>query len=348
MTDENLDRRNFLKAVAATAAAATVTGAGAGIVMRQLETPAVPPAAPLVRTVTEVVDYKDEVTTLRARMINSETENVRLRAELDSALRRLEAQTSAGTGTGKTIETLQGQLSEAGSRMGVLAGLLAMYEQLDDIDLGGLLAGGLEAVDGFVDDLTGDLPTLAEGLARGQQALTDFEAEVPLLSAAHGWLREQFARLEQLQDAALGRLRTAVDNIGDFLQMLGAWFADVLRWLPFGRGDDAAQVVEALTAFVREATDAVAANGAATQPLTVWFSPDPQTREAAVASKVIRPLREQALQPAGALVARAETVKSGYKSALADPARARLTERAMMYDLIAQYRTEHEIERHSA
>lgn len=346
MSDEGMDRRRFLKAVAATAVAATATGAGAALLKDAGEAPAGPtlttaPSAP----VSTVIDNRVEVDTMRVRLLNAESENVRLRAELDAARRRLDALETTSGNHSATMETLRRELDESTQQVGLLSGLVALYDQLDQIDLGDMLSSGLDSLDELVDGLADDFPSVSDGLALGQAALDELEEEIPALEAAQLWLSAQFGRLGHFYDLSLNRLRESVDNVGDFLQMLGSWFADLLRWIPFGRGENAARVVESLTELLDETTYTIQhAESNGTRTLTKWMGREPESGEVMLKEKVIRPLREQALTPAGALLERTSEVETTYRQQLSDPARARLAEREALRLLIATYREENQLQ----
>jgi hypothetical protein len=292
-----------------------------------------------------VIDNRLEIDGVRTQLIAAETDNVRLRAELDAAKRRLNALQTATGDRSADLQSMQSELTDSSGRIVVLSGLVALYERLDDVDLGDLVGSGLESVDGLFDELTADLPSVSDGLAAGRAALDEFEEQIPGVEGARLWLVTQFGRLHTFYDLTLDLLRDSVDNVGDFIQMLGDWFADVLRWIPFGSGEKAARVVESLTDLLSETAVTLAyADQNGTRALDQWVKREPETGEVALKGRLLRPLREQALAPAGALVDQAAAVGTTYKTSLAEPVRARLSERESVRQLIAAYRAQHNLE----
>ena len=347
MSDEAIDRRRFLLAIAATAAAATATGAGAALLKKGEPAPVADIPLPAAVTNTQaVVTSGGEMAGLAADLIAAQADNIRLQAELDAAQRRLAAIENASGSSGSTITNLQNELADAGNRLGVLSGLIALYEQLDEIDLNSVLVGGLTAVEGAFVELTDELPSLEEGLTLGQQALQQLEDELPTMSAARGWLDTQMERLGGFYGGVLVALADVVDEAGDFLQMLGRWFADVLDWLPFGMGDKASRIMAALTNMLSETTATMNGYSAnAGVHLDRWLKPEQAGAPLPLQTQLVQPLRDKALAPAGSLANKATAAKAAFKANLVDPANYTLANQALLRDQIAAYRTTHKLDR---
>ncbi len=352
MSEDSIDRREFLKAIVVTAAAAGATGVGAAFLAQGQNPaparlavspatggpagPAMPPAGAGAPAGSETV----------GRLIQVQADNVRLKAELDAALRRLDALQAASGDSGTTIRSLQLELNDATVRLGILSGLVALYEQLESIDLTDLVDDGLGAVSGAVDALVDDLPALEDGLALGRRALAEFEGQLPALLFGRTWLEAQINRLAGFYDGVIARLQEAVANVGEFLQMLGDWFGDLLRWVPFSRGERARIVIDALTNLLAETPGLI--QGARThlsEPLDQWLQPAQPGSPIPLQARLLHPLREQALAPAQSLLQRARSAEQTFKSTLDEPVRGALSERQTIRDLISAYRQEHLIDR---
>jgi len=189
--EQGLDRRGFLKAAALTAVAATATGTGAALLF-DLEK-ASPPiitsvdALPPATTIQTAVQPGADSSELMARLAAAQAENLQLKSQLGAVQRQLEASQNL-TGANPADEAAQIQLEEANAQIshlsgqvGVLGGLVALYEQLEGVDLGAAASNGIASVSGALDDLFQNVPSVEEGLLAGQQALAEFEAQVPLV-----------------------------------------------------------------------------------------------------------------------------------------------------------------------
>jgi hypothetical protein len=347
-----MDRRGFLKAAALTAVAATAAGTGAALLIDLDNTPTITSvqAPSLPGTTQTTVQTGQDVTDLMARLTAAQAENVRLQSELGAVQRQLTAgQNTAGSENNPIGEAYQLQLEEANGQIGqlsgqvgVLSGLVALYEQLEGVDLETVAANGIATVTGVLDDLFANIPSVEEGLLAGQQALAEFEAQVPLVDNGRRWLAAQIELVNGYYTAVEEALSEAVEAVGSFLQMLNQWFQDVLKWLPFGIGDKAARIMNAMTSLLGETPNTI--SGVRTnvvQPLDAWFQLEGE--ETKLQRKLIKPVRDEALNRAATAVSKTHTVKDVYQTQLAQPVQVNLDQRNAIRQLIANYRQQHQI-----
>jgi len=341
--EQNLSRRNFLKAATVTAVAATATGAGAALLRNANPSRPVLPPPPSVPLPAAVIGEGSEAAAeLFAQLAEAQAENMRLSAALDAAQRRLKAQEQWGDKASSSSEALSIELEKASQQVGVLAGLVALYEQLDHINLGEVLDEGLSSVSEALDDLLEGAPALAEGIETGRQALAEFEAQLPTLESGRNWLEEQLDTLQTHLTNVESLLKAAVDASGPFLQMLNEWFQSVLKWLPFGIGQRAGEIMQAMTGVMAEAPKTVTGGSIhVVQPLEAWVGR--QGEEAPLRRRLITPLRDQVLDHAAATVDKAKQTRTAYKTKLATPASAAIARQHAIRDLIAEYRQRHQI-----
>lgn len=346
--EETLNRRGFLKAVAATAAAASVVGGGAAVLLNQQEagtvvtTLADSPPLPVVGAARTAVDVNTEAADLLARLASAQAENLRLQAELRASQLRLQALEATSGDVGATNEALQLELASANERVGLLAGLVALYEQLENVDLAETVDQGLDSVGMALDDLFGEVPTLEEGLAIGEQALADFEAEIPLVRQGRLWLEGHLGRLTTFYEKAESLLGAVVASAESFLQKLNEWFQGILKWLPFGVGDTAAEIMDALADLLDETPNTIQGlRRHVADPLDVWVGTNGD--EAPVRSKLIKPLKEKALDPAGNVVGKTYAARSAFEDQLVPQYQLARKNTQAVKEQIAAYRKQHEI-----
>ncbi|MFW5940690.1 MAG: twin-arginine translocation signal domain-containing protein [Chloroflexota bacterium] len=349
-TDDSVDRRGFLKAVALTAVAAAATGGGAAYLMNEADqAPLVtavdqppPVAPPAVSQAETVINASNEASDLLAQLASSEAENLRLRADLDAAQRRLAALEESNGDVGVANESLRTELASANQQVSVLAGLVALYEQLDDVNLVETVDGGLESLGGVLSGLVDDLPRVEEGLARGQQALETFEAEIPLVQSGRQWLDGHLARLNTFYEVAESVLNAAVESAGSFLQMINEWFQGIRKWLPFGVGDRAAEVMAALTDLLDETPRTIEGlQRNIAEPLDVWFATEGE--EIALRNRLVKPLKDEALSPSGDVVQRVRETRDVYEKDLVEPVKVAAKTRHSLREEIAAYRKKHSV-----
>ncbi len=354
-----VSRRSFLKVATVTAVAAAATGGGAALLKRGVSPSPVVissgvPAAPITASGGSVVDLYPTVapavpTTQTAaggdalaQLAASQAENMQLRAQLDQALRDLEAARSGELNARTAHDSLSVELDGARTQLGVLGGLVALYEQLEGADLGGIVENGLGVVGQKVGELLGGVPALTAGLDGGQLALGEIEAHIPLLDSGRQWLGVQAEKMRGFYGEVESWLQRAVDRVGDFLQMLQEWFEGIRRWLPGGAGEKAAGVMGALTTLLAETPSTLAGlDTNIAQPLDVWLQRI--DGEPALQRRLLRPMRDEVIARARTTADQANQVGALFEEQLAAPARAALGNRAALRQAIADYRAQNQI-----
>ncbi|MFQ5421489.1 MAG: twin-arginine translocation signal domain-containing protein [Anaerolineae bacterium] len=349
MSEENFDeenksinRRQFLKAAAVTAVAAVATGAGAAAISRSGETKITTGPSPSTNFPPQPVLPNTADEDLMFQMTAYQAENSRLQHELSALQDRLSTlEIATGENTSVT-DTLRMQLNEANQNASVLAGLVALYEQLDDVDLGEALDNGLTAVSEGLAELLADAPTLNEGIELGRQALADLEENIPSLADGRDWLETQQTRLQSALDFLEQMLANAVDSVGDFLQMLADWFGEIRKWLPFGIGEKAEGVMASLTDLLTATPETI--TGMETRvkrPLADLLGDGMQ--KPGLSARLIHPMEEKVLTKASAAIAQAESLESVYREELKTPVVTAVNRQQAIRQLIAQYRQQYQI-----
>ncbi|MCL4870879.1 MAG: twin-arginine translocation signal domain-containing protein [Anaerolineae bacterium] len=344
MLNDGISRRGFIQAVMATAAAATAVGAGAAWLKGQGETAAqTVPVVSAPRVINNPVYDPTTYSELMAQLVTAQAENVRLQAALDAANRQIAAINGADGNNAAAIQNLRLQLDEANNRAGILAGLVALYDQLDGIDLSQVISGGLTSMNSTIRDLVADIPTLEEAIAAGRSVLQDLERDVPLIESGRTWLEQQATRLETFYQGVETFLKEAVEAVGSFFDLLNQWFQDILKWLPFGMGRKASNVMSALTPLLQETPTTIAGlRQTAVQPMNGWFKRD-NNHALPIQARLIQPIRDNALAKAGTIAAKANNMPAQLEQTLAAPVNTVLLSRQVVRDQIAVYRQRHQV-----
>jgi hypothetical protein len=356
-----VSRRGFIKVATVTAVAAAATGGGAALLRRSAgpviistdPTPVIGLLDPIggagsvvdvIPTVAPVVPIIDQAGGGDAlgQLAASQAENMQLRAQLDQALRDLEAARAGESNARGAHDNMVLELDGARTQLGVLGGLVALYEQLDGADLGGVVENGLGVVGDKLGELLGGVPALSIGLDGGQLALSEIEAHIPLLDNGRQWLGVQAEKMSGFYGEVESWLKQAVDRVGNFLEMLAEWFAGLRRWLPFGAGEKAAGVMDALTKLLAETPSTIAGlDTNIAQPLDVWLQRI--DGEPALQRRLVRPLRDEVIGRARTTADQATQVGALFEQQLAGPSRAAISNRAALRQAIADYRAQNQI-----
>ncbi len=343
-SEPQVSRRGFLKAITATGAAAVATGAGVALLKQNPDTPAAVTtvsSAPLAAS-TPVTAAAPQNETL-ARLAAVQAENMRLQAALDAANRQLETYQLQNQDASAAAESLNAQLGEANAQIGVLAGLVALYEQLDEIDVETVVENGLTAVSDTLTNLLDDVPSLEESIQAGHTALAEVENNIPLLENGRIWLENHTGKLNAYFQNVENMLQDAVESAGPFLQMLNDWFESLRKWLPFGLGQKAANVMQSIATLLIETPATVSGlDTNVAQPLAAWLNQD-SDGEILLRKNVIKPLRENVLTKTEQTVGKAKETYQVYTAQLKEPAQTAVTNQRAIRKMIALYREKHQV-----
>ncbi len=337
-TEEQINRRKFLKTAAITAVAATATGAGASLLNSQK-----PSTQPSVgQPLTAAIAKTDQTDDLISQMAALQAENARLQADLELAQYRLTTQETAAGETDTAVQSIASELDAANQQIGILAGLVALYEQLDDADVSAILEEGLESVSAVIADAVDDLPGLSDGLAWGRQALAELDDHIPLLENGRSWLENQTDKMHRYYTAVEALLETAVEQVGPFLQMFNEWVQKILKWLPFNLGERTITIMDALTTLLLETPSTL--TGLYTnvaQPLDVWLGSS--DAEAPLRQNLIKPMQEQVLAKADTVAVKTAQVKTVYEEQMVWRVETAVVNHRQIQTLIQSYRQQHQI-----
>lgn len=346
--DQVVSRRKFIKAAALTAVAASTTGAGAAIYNQSLPnetviTTASNAAAPAISPAVSVTSATTNTATADTftRLAAAQAENVRLQSALDAAQRQLASLEQNNQSTAGNSEALSVELGQANEQIGILAGLVALYEQFEAVDVETAVQNGLTSFSGNMETMLAEVPTLSESIQMGRQALQNFETQIPVLDNGRLWLIDHLRKIEGYFQVVERLLAEAADRVGPFLQMLTDWFESVKRWLPFGMGQAATTIMQSITDLIMETPNTLSGlDTNVMQPLNVWLNRD-QNNETALHQTLIKPLRDDLMPKADTAVSKVQQMDEIYKTALKEPVETAVASQRVIRNLIAEYRQQH-------
>ena len=191
------------------------------------------------------------------------TEGITRRHFLQGALAGGVAGLTVGAGgslvarkTGRAVGRTASELEAAGEIL-KLKGLLALYENLERIELDAIVSTAIAAVGLLLNGLESGSLAVKGGLDTVEGLLLDFEGAFPTIRAGIEWTEGVISaladRLQALEDAIEGVLEKA-QPITD---ALGSVFDSVLDRLPFGFGDRIRAILDRLGDLVTNIPEAV-------------------------------------------------------------------------------------------
>ncbi|MDJ0754206.1 MAG: hypothetical protein QNJ45_11845 [Ardenticatenaceae bacterium] len=341
----NTTRRKFIAgALAATALSAAGGGALAlrnrptvvpqEIVLASQTAP--PAAAPAVASGAQ--------SDLLAKLAAAQAENVKLQSQVDSLTRRLEAAESGRSEVNGEVNVLQDELTQAQEKAGILAGLVTLYDQLEEVDLSDTVMSGLTVLARQFGELGENLPGLDDALAAGEVAIASFEGDIPALESGRAWFSEHVSQLSWSWQILEGILREVLETLGGGLELLQQWFDKLLGWVPFEFGEKARRAMSALFDLVYLTPQTVAqGQSELLGVMDQWLKPEVGQREPAVRTKLVQPLREGVLGKAAKTSQQIKDANKTFQVELVSKTAANIADRSEIEQLIRQYRTEHKL-----
>jgi hypothetical protein len=349
--ETSVSRRRFLKRAAITAIAATATGAGAAKLAKQSSqslTTIAPfaavnaPETAVSASQSAITPFRENPTELLANLAAVQAENVRLQTALGAAQSQLDTFNQSNQETAVHSEALTLELAAKNDQITVLAGLVALYEQLDEIDWPTFWENGVTAVSGTLTELLDELPSLEEGLQTGAAALDEFEAHIPLLQNGRSWLTSQLGKLNLYFSGIEKTLEKAVDRLSPFFEMLQSWFADVRKWLPFGIGEMAVEIMASITALLMEMPHTISGMQVnVAEPLNVWLDADGDTTK--VQNGLLKPIRTKVLTKTAETIAKAHHIDATYRTQLVAQVETAVDRHRALKSLVVDYREAHQL-----
>lgn len=344
--EHEINRRGFLKVAVVTAVAATATGTGAALIKQanQSATTTITSAEVAAPAFTgPPIVANTAVTENFAQLAAIQADNMRLQAALDAANRQLASLQQHEANSLSANEAVQVELASANERVSVLAGLVALYEQLEGVDLDTALTNGMTAVSDSITGLLNDVPSLEESISAGTLALAGVETHLPVLANGRAWLDGHLGKLDGYFHQIELLLMDAVEAVGPFLQMVNDWFAGVKKWLPFGMGETAVTIMQSITTLLIETPATVSGlNTNIAQPLDVWLARD-EENEIALSKMLVKPLRDDLMVKTTDALSKTRHIETTYTAHLKEPVDTAVANKQSIRTLITDYRQQHQV-----
>jgi hypothetical protein len=263
-----------------------------------------------------------------------------LQGELDLALERVDSLTSELAAFKTRTADLEAQLASTEGRVGVLGGLLALYTQLDELELDEVVEGGLDELGFWIDQALSHVPVLRRGLATADRLLGQLEMSLPSIEDGIGWLQGVVNRLADALQVMEDSLEETVEPLEPLAAKLADFVAKILGWLPFGVGKRVQRGLDGILGVLTHVPELVrSTDSLVLAPLGDWFSRDGE--QPAIQNALIDPVKTDALGPAGRLATDVEVVDKQLTEKLADPVRVQLSARKPVREEIGRYREQY-------
>lgn len=357
-------RRHFLRGFAVATIASCTAGAGFAFYQQNRYTASAPYAPTAVPTTPPLsipngegaaqAQLKDTWQKLAA----SEAENLKLKTELDAAKRRIEqlesrateAEQARGTAVEEIatvenrLEVVKGELVSALENNLVLAGLIKLYEELDEIDLSAPLSSGLNRLQEGWETLWEDVPTFGERVEQAQASLDRYDEDVTLFENARSWISGRIERFGRFQLNLETVLEQTQDAVGPLLDLLWGWFESIVSWLPFRLGENSRRIMENMAEIVSDLPDSrIGLAGEVALPLDRWFEPQPETGKPVIRADLFEPLKGDLIPQARQILQRTADTRDRFDEDLIGSLSPIMAQRKQRENAILRYKQQNEV-----
>ena len=238
---------------------------------------------------------------------------------------------SLGTKAGQAIAQLE---SEA--ELIKLQGLLALYENLEQVGMDALLSTGVAALSISLGGLETGITALEKGVGLVDAGVTAFESSFPVIRRGLKAVESLFTSLEdrvvQLQDL-MGEIQEIVSPLSD---AVGSFLSSLVERIP-GVGPAIVDALDRISELVGSLPDTVGeVRRRLLEPLREdWFTDDEQS---GLKGELLNPLQESLLQPLEEFLGDLADAIDGWREELIDPIEEALTEREAIRRQIGDYK----------
>ncbi len=234
----------------------------------------------------------------------------------------------------KELEAAQADLDAAQATLSEYAGLIDLWQQLDDIGIDSLLAAGLASVSLTLSNVMSLISLLSAGLETGREVLDGFLESLPGPADGIRWLQTQVTALAESIDWVVEQVQKAVDPVSPVAKQIANFVVWVLDRLPFGIGAKAKDGLEAMQALISDLPDLVEGiNDSVLDPLAAWFGDD---EKVSLVGILIDPVEKHVVDPSDDVVAGVSDFEDTYLDKLVTPIEDALDKRASLRTQIEQ------------
>ena len=217
-----------------------------------------------------------------------------------------------------------------------LRGLVALYENLEQVGLDALLSTGLVLVSASLQGLESGITVLESGVRAVDAGVTAFELSFPTIRRGLIAVENLFAGLE----ARLARLQELMGEVQEMVSPLsdavGSFFSSIVERIP-RVGPAMLDALDRISDLVGSLPDAIGeVRRRLLEPLREeWFTDDD---EIGLKGKLLNPLQEGLLKPLESFFSDLADAVDTWQQQLISPAEQALTEREVVRGQIADYK----------
>lgn len=239
-----------------------------------------------------------------------------------------------GTAVGRTAAELEATIETL-----KLKGLLALYENLERIELDAIVSTAIAAVGLLLNGVESGSLAIKGGLDAVEGLLLDFEGAFPAIRAGIEWTERVISALADRLQALEDTIEGVLEKAQPVTEALGSFFDSVLDLLPFGYGDRIRAILDRIGDLVTNIPETVeGVNTKLLSPLRHdWFS---EEEGKGLKASLIDPIVTRLLDPLEAFLGRLAELVGGWEERLVKPVGEAIGERDAIRTEIVRYKSD--------
>lgn len=238
---------------------------------------------------------------------------------------------SLGTRAGQAVAQLESE-----TELIKLRGLLALYENLEQVGIDALLSAGMSAVAFSLGGLETGIRALEKGVDLVDSGVSALERSFPTVRSGLSIVERLVAGLErrvrQLQDV-MAEVQEMVSPLSD---AVGSFFSSLVERIP-GVGPSIVDALDRISELIGSLPEAIGEiRSSLLEPLgEEWFTDD---EESGLKGRLLNPLQDGLLEPLEEFLSDLADTIDSWQTQLVDPIAGALTQRKAIKEQIADYR----------
>jgi hypothetical protein len=239
---------------------------------------------------------------------------------------------SLGSKAGQAVAQLE---SEA--ELLKLRGLLALYENLEQVGIDALLSTGVAALSLSLEGLQTGVTVLEKGVGLVDAGVSGFERSFSSIRGGLILVEGLFASLETRVEQLQETMREVQEFVAPVSDAVGSLLSSLVERIP-GVGPATLDALDRISELTGALPDAIGeVRSRLVEPLREdWFTDD---EESGLKGELLNPLQEELLEPLETFLGDLADAIDQWQGELVDPVEEALTEREVIKRQIADYKT---------
>lgn len=206
--------------------------------------------------------------------------------------------------------------------------LIALYDQLDGVQLDKTVSNGMQSVLGSINNTSEYAQQLRDGLLVAKDNINQLDQGLAILDAGLVRVEGMIVGLSTLMQGLEDRLQAAGEPVAPVTDALGSLFENLISYLPFGIGERIQATIDSIKIVIGSIPESIASlNDNLIAPMRTTFFPRDGDN---IQVRLLEPLTNVLFYPAEWTLSGLANLADTWDKELEQPAQAMIEERASL------------------